>query len=391
VYEEKGESQLLGFYIGDQMRIGRQIINEAGYKYIDNTGYEQHIIANNLQYNPDWSPKSDIALNVEQEFVNSTQNTYLNYNYQISDKGKVYIKHYFKNDMNSELSLSESQTFKTSIGADYQYDNEGNVYADVSANNYSELTTRLGFNHAVSLNDEWSLGFGLENENRNKDNYKSGNVRVNYKDDERNNASLGYEFSEEEANSTHAVKFKSLNNLQKDNYVFVKNNYYYIQKDNDDEYYYELDINYIHRPIDNDVHNFMLGYEYNSKYEEHKYKTFYNYSVNSQLQSMSHIAYKKRPNYQGFLLNQRVIYDLTNKWDIGGHIGLLHEQEQTTPYVGVETGYQILPKTWLSVGYNTTYLKDNQYFDNENTTLDNEYYVKARFKLDKSVFFWLYN
>lgn len=85
------------------------------------------------------------------------------------------------------------------------------------------------------------------------------------------------------------------------------------------------------------------------------------------------------------MLHGRVTKDLTRDWDVGLQAGLMVGRGGAVQTVlGIETGYQLVPNLWMSVGYNWLGLRDPDLSGGDYT--DRGAYVRLRFKFDESLF-----
>ena len=82
----------------------------------------------------------------------------------------------------------------------------------------------------------------------------------------------------------------------------------------------------------------------------------------------------------------RAMYDLTPKWDIGVATSTLYSLSLASRQygMGMETGYQIMPNVWLSVGYNLTGFKNDD-LAGESVTRRGSF-IRMRFKFDENIF-----
>jgi hypothetical protein len=119
-----------------------------------------------------------------------------------------------------------------------------------------------------------------------------------------------------------------------------------------------------------------------------------NYVPNIDWQIATHIGYKLTKTDLGsdvfttntYLLGNETRYDLTPKWDIGGHYHII-----TTPEVGVtedsygfSVGVDLAKNLWLSMGYNIEGYSDDDF--NANGYTAQGPFLKLRFKFDQDTF-----
>jgi hypothetical protein len=90
--------------------------------------------------------------------------------------------------------------------------------------------------------------------------------------------------------------------------------------------------------------------------------------------------------YTAYLLSGRVVYDITENWDLGVlAAGLFSPQGRSrqTAY-GLEVGYLLKTNLWLSVGFNVTGFSDRDLTAAEYT--NQGAFIRLRFKFDENLF-----
>ena len=91
-------------------------------------------------------------------------------------------------------------------------------------------------------------------------------------------------------------------------------------------------------------------------------------------------------SYTAMLVGARVIYDITEKWNIGAQANIMYSPQghakQTA--VGVEAGYLVRQNLWVTAGYNVTGFSDNELQGAGYT--NKGFYVRLRFKFDETLF-----
>lgn len=93
-----------------------------------------------------------------------------------------------------------------------------------------------------------------------------------------------------------------------------------------------------------------------------------------------------RDNFNAQLLSGRIVYDVTEKWDLGLMASVqLGQYGARQSALGVEVGYQLRENLWLSVGYNRSgFTADRDLVGYEYTR--SGVYIRLRFKFDEDVF-----
>jgi hypothetical protein len=91
-----------------------------------------------------------------------------------------------------------------------------------------------------------------------------------------------------------------------------------------------------------------------------------------------------KDRFNAVLVGGRILYDLTERWDIGLGGNTLFGGGARRYAVGVETGVSLVDNLWLSVGYNLRGFSDNDLIDSDYTRRG--FYLRLRFKFDEKLF-----
>lgn len=90
--------------------------------------------------------------------------------------------------------------------------------------------------------------------------------------------------------------------------------------------------------------------------------------------------------YRGTLASGRVVYDITEKWDLGLIGSAFNDNSSGTQYgVGLEAGYLLQQNLWLSAGYNFTGFEADRDLSGGDYT-NQGLYIRLRFKFDETLF-----
>jgi hypothetical protein len=91
-------------------------------------------------------------------------------------------------------------------------------------------------------------------------------------------------------------------------------------------------------------------------------------------------------SYTALLVGARVIYDITEKWNIGAQANVMYSPQGNSRQtaMGVEAGYLIRQNLWVTAGYNVTGFSDNELQGAGYT--NRGFYVRLRFKFDETLF-----
>jgi hypothetical protein len=90
--------------------------------------------------------------------------------------------------------------------------------------------------------------------------------------------------------------------------------------------------------------------------------------------------------YSAYLLGGRVVYDITEKWDIGALGSVLYSPQGSSKQwaAGLEAGYQLQTNLWASLGFNWTGFSDRDLSGSDYTAQG--VYARLRFKFDENLF-----
>lgn len=89
-------------------------------------------------------------------------------------------------------------------------------------------------------------------------------------------------------------------------------------------------------------------------------------------------------SFEAALLGGRIIYDLTERWDVGLAGNVLFSSGSRRYALGVETGVSLIDNLWLSLGYNLRGFTDEDLLDSDFTRRG--IYLRLRFKFDEKLF-----
>ena len=90
--------------------------------------------------------------------------------------------------------------------------------------------------------------------------------------------------------------------------------------------------------------------------------------------------------YTALLVGGRIVYDITEKWNLGAQANVLMSPQggSRQSAVGVEAGYLLRQNLWVTAGYNWTGFSDNELQGAGYT--NRGVYVRLRFKFDETLF-----
>lgn len=158
------------------------------------------------------------------------------------------------------------------------------------------------------------------------------------------------------------------------------------------------------RPVDNNVLNGLMRYEYRTvkdqsqlageDYRSHIVSTHLDYHPSRPWWFTGRLAGKLTTDntlptdnrYNAFLLGGRGVYDISEKWDIGLIGSVLYSPQGSSKQwaAGAELGYQLQTNLWASAGYNFSGFSDDELAGSEYTAKG--FFVRLRFKFDENLF-----
>ncbi len=163
------------------------------------------------------------------------------------------------------------------------------------------------------------------------------------------------------------------------------------------------------RPVDNNLVNGLARYEYKNvrtegqstldavgdNYSAHIVSAHLDYHPSRPWWMSGRVAAKStternlpqgQQKYHAWLLGGRVVYDISENWDISALANYLHSpQGGSSQWArGVEVGYLLKENLWLSVGYNASGFSERD-MNNADYTAKG-IYLRLRFKFDENLF-----
>jgi hypothetical protein len=160
------------------------------------------------------------------------------------------------------------------------------------------------------------------------------------------------------------------------------------------------------RPVDHNQFNGLARYEYKNvrdgaradgdNYAAHIVSTHLDYHPSRPWWSTGRLAAKTsternlplgQQKYSAWMASGRVVYDISENWDIGVLGAYLHSPQNkgSSQYArGVEVGYLVRQNLWLSAGYNVSGFRERDLSSAEYTAKG--WFVRLRFKFDENVF-----
>lgn len=158
------------------------------------------------------------------------------------------------------------------------------------------------------------------------------------------------------------------------------------------------------RPVDNNKLNGLARYEYKmardksqatgDDYRTHIVSAHMDYHPSrpwwvtgrGAAKSMTDYTLPTDQRYSAYLVSGRVVYDITEKWDVGVLGSMLYSPQGSAKQwaAGLEAGYQLQTNLWASAGYNWSGFNDRDLSGSDYTA--GGFYIRLRFKFDENLF-----
>lgn len=335
--------------------------------------------------------------------------------YYFTDKSRVYARHEVLNSLSDVYGLRAGQLSRsTLVGIDTALTDTLQVYNEYrlrDAQSSREAMASFGLRNEWHLSDAWRLGVNAER-------LQSLSDKV---DDHSTTLALSlnhigsdlWKFAgrvegrrshiDESVLSTLGISRK-LNR----NWTFLSRNYLLWKKARNTESRKTEDrfqLGFAYREVDENRFHMLARYELKlendhqvSDYSDrvtHIFSTHFNYQKRKPITWATQLAGKiTRENFSGvkdhftaYLISQRVIYDLTDRWDISPMASVLFSpdgKDSMRYALGAEVGFLARQNVWLSLGYNFS-----GFYDRDLSGLDytrDGLYFRLRIKFDEMGF-----
>ena len=341
--------------------------------------------------------------------------------YQLAERTRLYLRGESQTGLSSQYALdSSAHSNAIALGIDGSYMEGGNVFSeyrlrDASDGRASQVAT--GVRNVWHVAEGLALTTGLE---RLKildgigQNATAAALGADYTASEWWKASGRLEWRRLDAVSTNVTQDSWLSTvtvvrkLDRDWTALARN--YYLSTDNHgarpDGWQDRFQIGFAYRPVDHNRLDVLGKYEYKTEdninatdeaRRVHVGALQANFHPSRVWWTSARVAAKdvreRFPNtqgggddrYQAWLLGGRLVYDLTENWDLGLQASVMHGKAdgQTgaalQKSIGVEAGYLVSTNLWLSAGFNWAGFSDRD--------LSSDYtargvYLRLRYKFD---------
>lgn len=376
-------------------QINHMVSVEGGARYISETDtntttdYPQAIAG--VQVQP--TEKTNIAVRREQSLGSQSSGDYYptrtvaKASYRWTQDTETYVQSEYQERAEKDVML-------TTAGINSKIDEDTTAFSkytiDDSVSGW-RTQSHLGFNHVFHWLDGFAFDAGMENvrtfSGDEAADYTALRARGVYTQSERYKLSAGYEIRIGSARTDHLARVGGTFRPGRDYTLYARERYFLSE-------YRESDmlLGFARRPVGWDQLNYLLKLRWKLTDRDditNKYicSTHLNYQPVQPVTLMGEYA-GKFVSLKGVgttytdLLRGRVIYDLTDRIDVGLHGGYLHQYDTKTYTInwGPEVGVSPLKNFWVSLGYNFSGFYDND-FDEANYWAQGPY-LKFRIKFD---------
>jgi hypothetical protein len=382
-----------------------------------------------------WRPTSasSVFVEAEQDLDKHSAHAYaVGGDYRFSEVGRVYGRSETATGLSGAYGLAgEGKQSSTVIGVDAQYMKDGQVF--------NEYRLRDGLSGrdavaAVGLRNYWTVAEGvrlnttverikaLANTNTttttttnnattnatSSPESKAAGIGIDYTRSELWKGSARLEWRDDNFSTTKLSTLAAARKLSED-WTLLARNYWYRQDfDNGDKHHQErFQLGAAWRSTQTNEWSALGKYEYrdeqaltqatpftratDTRAKVNLFSVDVSYHPSRPLWYAGKVAAKQRKDilegspddFKGQLLQGRVIYDLTSRWDAGLIVSRLHDATQSKNGVGVELGRIMTDNLWLSLGYNFIELKDK---DLAGDYASKGVFLKLRYKFDENLF-----
>lgn len=368
-----------------------------------------------LGWNPDFLPRANIYGEYEQD-LSASDNRMLGIggDYQISQRGRLYARHELISSLSGAFGLSElSEEQNTTVfGLDYDYLENGNVFSEYRVQNAIDGPSAQA---AMGLRNGWALQPGLRLTTQFERVHPLDGLSL-----ENTAIALGIQYtanplwkggtrlewreSDSENSLLHTLSY--VRRLSSDWSFLGKNTVSLIERRSDDSG--DLLRNRLRLGLawrQTEINRWSWLGRYESRYDRdeqqgerrhaHVLSSHVNYQPHRQWVLSGRYAFKQvsddngdiRNDFTGHLLSGRVLYDLTERWDLGFTASRLFDAGSAQHGYGAEAGYLLAKNLWVSAGYNFAGYYDRDFEDVDYTQQGP--YLRLRFKFDENNFRWL--
>jgi len=345
-----------------------------------------------------WRPAEKISLKLrrEQSFEGEKESSYYptrtvaRADYKVSSKASLYLQ--------SELrELPSGDESLTTFGLKSQVAEDTTAYSKYTVKDGASgwrTQSLIGLNHVFKLKDNLAFDVGLENVHTftgddEKSDYTALRLRGLYTQSERYKLSGEYQIRFGEVDTEHLLRVGGIFKPTENHTLLLRERFFLSgYREND------LLVGLARRPVSDDRFNYLLKLRWKvSNKDDTTNKYIFSFHGNYQPSKNFTLMAEYAVKYVDVrdvgtsltdLLRGRILYDLTERVDVGFHAGVIRQRSSSTYTLswGPEVGFTLFRNFWISVGYNFSGFYDDD-FDDANYWAEGPY-LKFRLKFDEN-------
>jgi hypothetical protein len=396
----------------DPIAGGQTLVPNAGLSSTLNDPYK----STSLRLKGTFRPTGNSSLFVEGEQdveVSSARAIAVGGDYRFSEVGRIYGRSEWAKGLGGSYGLAgDGRQSATVIGVDAQYMKDGQVFSEYRLRDALAGREAVA---AVGVRNYWPIAEGIRlNTTLERVKVLSGpatqeakaaGVGIDYTADPLWKGSARLEWRDDAASTSWLNTVAAARKLS-DDWTLLARNYAYRQSfDNGDvNKQNRFQVGFAWRETATNVWNALGKYEYRKELTRtsgledvnekvHVLSVDADYHPSRPVWYGGKVAAKwrndvlagERSKFRGELLQARIIYDITNKWDVGviGSILANNGFRNRRAGLGVEAGRIMADNLWLSVGYNFRSLIDKDLLTDYSSR---GVFIKLRYKFDENLF-----
>jgi hypothetical protein len=375
-----------------------------------NTPYDNTSVRLKGTFRP--TTTSSVYLEAEQDVQDSKAHAYaVGGDYRFSEIGRLYGRSEWVTGLGGAYGQSGSgHQAATVVGVDAQYMKDGQVFSEYRLRDAiagRESVAAMGVRNYWPVADGVRLNTTLERikvlDGPNNPEAKAAGIGIDYTRSKLWKGTARLEWREDTL-STSWLSTLAVARKLSDDWTLLARNYAFKQDFDAGDYNHQdrFQIGFAWRETDTNVWSALGKYEYKIERSHtnllgdlnanvHIISVDFNYHPRRPVWYAGKVAAKQRndvlvgvpDSFQAQLLQGRVIYDITNRWDVG-LIGSMLMQSSNRRYgVGIELGRVITDNLWLSLGFNFKELKDKDLLTDYSSK---GVFLKLRYKFDENLF-----
>ena len=341
----------------------------------------------------------------------------LGLDYLVHDKTRLYARHEQAQSLGGLYGLGTGDEHTaTLVGVDTNYMEDGQLFSEYRLR---DAISGRDAEAALGLRNVWRVAKGVAlSTSLERLEALDGSARestaaafgVEFTRSERHKASARFEWRDDEAAVSYLSTLAWTAKLSRDWSLLARN--IFTTSDNEDPTLGKLTrdraiVGFAYRDTDTNVWSSLMRYEFKTEKDTarlgpidrqaHVISLHANYKPRRSLTLSGQLAGKwvdetfsdalgsVDDRFGAQLVSARVLYDLSERWDLGASASLLRSDDGAQQYgLGLEAGFVLIDNLWLSLGYNFVGFADEDLVDADYTRQG--VYLRLRYKFDEKLF-----